>query len=110
MTPPEPGGLGEPGPTERGSAERGERPESAPGRKKSSQPVPGLSPAETSRRYGRYVVLIGLVLVAFAIADTLLKPPRGADGIVPGERVPPFAVPLARGTLHGRRQHRHARA
>jgi hypothetical protein len=69
--------------------------------KKHADVVPGLSPAETSRRYGRYVVLIGLVLVAFAIADTLLKPPRGADGIVPGERVPPFAVPLAAGTLTG---------
>ncbi|MFI5009589.1 MAG: TlpA family protein disulfide reductase [Solirubrobacterales bacterium] len=61
----------------------------------------GLSPAATSRRYGRYVVLIGLVLAALAVTDTLLTPPRGADGIVPGERVPPFAVPLVTGTLEG---------
>jgi hypothetical protein len=101
MTPPEPGGPTEPGPTERGTIERAERPESASGRKKPPPPILGLSPAETSRRYGRYVVLIGLVLVAFAVTDTLLKPPRGADGIVPGERVPPFAVPLATGTLTG---------
>jgi hypothetical protein len=91
MSPPEPGGPDE----------RGERPDAAPAARSTPQIVPGLSPAETSRRYGRYVVLIGLVLVAFAIADTLLKPPRGADGIVPGERVPPFAVPLATGTLTG---------
>lgn len=84
------------------SPERGARSDAAkPGGAKSPQAIPGLSPAETSRRYGRYVVLIGLVLVAFAITDTLLKPPRGVDGIVPGERVPPFAVPLAAGTLKG---------
>jgi hypothetical protein len=64
-------------------------------------PVPGLSPAETSRRYGRYVILIGLVLVAFASAAPRLTAPRGADGIVPGERVPPFAVPLVTGSLKG---------
>ncbi len=57
--------------------------------------------AETSRRYGRYVVTIGLALVALIVADTLLKAPRGADGIVPGERIPPFAVPLVTGMLEG---------
>jgi hypothetical protein len=74
---------------------------SPPERRRPSPAGSGLSAAETSRRYGRYVVAIGLALVALVVADTLLKAPRGADGIVPGEGIPPFALPLVTGTLEG---------
>lgn len=74
---------------------------SPPERRPPSPAGSALSAAETSRRYGRYVVAIGLALVALIVADTLLKAPRGADGIVPGERIPPFAAPLVTGTLEG---------
>jgi hypothetical protein len=72
-----------------------------PEREQPSQVVPGLSASATSRRYGRYATVLGLVLVGLIVLNTLLTKPRGADGIVPGERVPPFAVPLAKGTLEG---------
>jgi hypothetical protein len=51
--------------------------------------------------YGRAVGVIGLVLLAFITLNTLLTAPRGADGIAPGERVPPFALPLATGNVTG---------
>jgi hypothetical protein len=50
---------------------------------------------------GLPVAIVGLVLLAFITINTLLTHPRGADGIVPGERVPPFAVPLANGNVQG---------
>jgi hypothetical protein len=54
-----------------------------------------------SLRYGRYAVAFAVVLVGLIVLNTLLTKPRGVDGIVPGERIPPFAVPLAKGTLEG---------
>lgn len=50
---------------------------------------------------GRAVGVIGLVLLAFITLNTVLTAPRGADGIAPGERVPPFALPLATGNITG---------
>jgi hypothetical protein len=49
----------------------------------------------------RYVAVVGLVLVGLITLNTLLTHPRGASGIAPGEAVPPFAVPLATGSLPG---------
>jgi hypothetical protein len=49
----------------------------------------------------RPVAIVGIVLLAFITLNTLLTSPRGADGIAPGERVPPFAVPLATGGVVG---------
>jgi hypothetical protein len=62
-------------------------------------PPPRLSAPST--RYGSAVAVIGLVLLALVTINTLLTHPRGADGIVPGERAPPFAVPLATGSVQG---------
>jgi hypothetical protein len=50
---------------------------------------------------GLPVAIVGLVLLAFITLNTILTAPRGADGIAPGERVPPFALPLARGNVQG---------
>jgi hypothetical protein len=50
---------------------------------------------------GRIVGVVGLVLLALITLNTLLTAPRGADGIAPGERVPPFALPLASGNVVG---------
>ncbi len=47
------------------------------------------------------VAVVGLVLLAFITLNTVLTAPRGADGIAPGERVPPFALPLATGNVKG---------
>ncbi|HEY7952260.1 MAG TPA: hypothetical protein VID70_04680 [Solirubrobacteraceae bacterium] len=51
--------------------------------------------------YGRAVGVIGLVLLVFITLNTILTAPRGADGIAPGERMPPFALPLATGNIVG---------
>jgi hypothetical protein len=52
-------------------------------------------------RGARPIAIVGLVLVAFITLNTILTAPRGADGIAPGERVPPFALPLASGDVRG---------
>jgi hypothetical protein len=59
-------------------------------------PVPRVNPG-----YGRYVAVVGLVLLGLITLNTLLTHPRGASGIAPGEALPPFAVPLAAGSLEG---------
>jgi hypothetical protein len=60
-------------------------------------PVIGAYP----RRYGRYVGLLGLLILVLITINTALTTPNGARGIEPGHTVPPFAVPLALGTLTG---------
>ncbi|HEV3071354.1 MAG TPA: hypothetical protein VGY76_08020 [Solirubrobacteraceae bacterium] len=50
---------------------------------------------------GLPVAIVGLVLLAFITLNTILTAPRGADGIAPGEQVPPFALPLAIGDVRG---------
>jgi len=54
-------------------------------------------------RAPRYVWLTGLValLVVVVIAGHSLAGSSGAGGIAPGQRIPPFAVPLALGSLNG---------
>ncbi len=52
-------------------------------------------------RYGRYVGLLALVILALLTINTILTKPNGARGIAPGETIPPFAAPLALGTLNG---------
>jgi hypothetical protein len=50
---------------------------------------------------GLPVAIVGLVLLVFITLNTILTAPRGADGIAPGEQVPPFALPLATGNVQG---------
>ena len=52
-------------------------------------------------RFGRYAGLLGLVILALLVLNTLLTKPGGARGIEPGHRVPPFAAPLVGGSLTG---------
>ncbi len=44
---------------------------------------------------------LALLILGLITLNTILTPPRGAGGLVPGARIPPFAVPLAEGTLEG---------
>ena len=55
----------------------------------------------SSPRYGRYVGAIAIVLLALIAINTLLTTPNGSTGVAPGKPLPPFAVPLATGTLNG---------
>lgn len=52
-------------------------------------------------RYARYAGLLGLVVVTLVVVHTLLVGSDGVAGIAPGQRLAPFAVPLALGTLQG---------
>jgi hypothetical protein len=52
-------------------------------------------------RYGRYVGLLALVILALVTVNTIETKPNGAKGIEPGHAIPPFAAPLALGTLSG---------
>ena len=58
-------------------------------------------PEPTGPRYGRYVGVLGLLIVVLITLNTALTKPNGAAGIEPGHRLAPFAVPLALGTLNG---------
>jgi hypothetical protein len=52
-------------------------------------------------RYGRYLALLGVLIVALIAINTVLTKPNGARGVEPGRRIPPFALPLATGTMRG---------
>jgi hypothetical protein len=54
-----------------------------------------------SPRIGRYAGLIGVVLLVAIVVSSLLVHRSGLTGIAPGQRVAPFAVPLALGNLSG---------
>jgi hypothetical protein len=53
------------------------------------------------RHYGRYVGVLGLVIVALITVNTVLTKPNGATGIAPGRPLAPFAVPLVLSELKG---------
>jgi hypothetical protein len=52
-------------------------------------------------RYARYAGLVGFVVIVLVVITTLLAKSDGASGIAPGQKLPPFAVPLALGSLQG---------
>jgi hypothetical protein len=52
-------------------------------------------------RYGRWVGVLALVILALITLNTILTPSNGLAGLAPGVRMPPFAVPLATGNLQG---------
>jgi hypothetical protein len=52
-------------------------------------------------RYGRYAGLFVLLLVLLLLVNSLLHKPAGSTGIPPGQRLAPFAVPLALSALKG---------
>jgi hypothetical protein len=57
--------------------------------------------ARPDPRYGRYVGVLALLIIGLVTITTLASKPSGITGIQPGRAVPPFAVPLALGTLSG---------
>src|ERR1700742_3362013 len=67
-----------------------------------------MSPSEprgprprTTPRYGGIVGIVALVILVLITVNTLVTKPNGVKGLAPGEQLPPFAVPLALGTLNG---------
>lgn len=62
-----------------------------------------MSPSErrSTPRYGGYVGLLALLILALITINTIVTKPNGVKGLAVGERMPPFAVPLALGTLNG---------
>jgi hypothetical protein len=60
-----------------------------------------VGPQRAAPRYGGYVGLLALVIVALITINTIVTKPNGAKGLAPGERIPPFAVPLALGDMVG---------
>jgi hypothetical protein len=58
-------------------------------------------PAFVAPRYGRWVGVLALVILALITLNTVLTPSNGLAGIEPGARLPPFATPLATGDLQG---------
>lgn len=64
-----------------------------------------MSPPEraqvTTPRYGLYAGLFLLLIIGLLILNSLLAKPAGTTGIPPGQRLPPFAVPLALSSLVG---------
>ncbi len=61
----------------------------------------GHRPPPEPPRYGRYVGLLAVLVLVLITINTIVTEPNGASGIAPGEPLPPFAVPLATGTLKG---------
>ena len=57
--------------------------------------------AHQGRRYGRYVGILGVLIVVLITINTALTKPNGATGIEPGQPLAPFAVPLVRGDVNG---------
>jgi hypothetical protein len=58
-------------------------------------------PRRTPPRYGGYVGLLALLIIVLITINTIVTKPNGVKGLAPGERAPPFAVPLALGNLNG---------
>jgi hypothetical protein len=53
------------------------------------------------QRYGPYLAVLGLVILVLVAINTALTKPTGVAGVQPGSGLPPFAVPLATGTVSG---------
>jgi hypothetical protein len=58
-------------------------------------------PARAAPRYGGYVGLLALLIIALITINTIVTKPNGVKGLAEGEAAPPFAVPLALGSLTG---------
>jgi AhpC/TSA family protein len=53
------------------------------------------------RRYGWFLALVALVLIAYVSLNTLRSEHVGSTGLKVGSRLPPFAAPLALGGVDG---------
>jgi hypothetical protein len=52
-------------------------------------------------RYGRYVGILGVLVVVLFVINATLTRSNGVGGIEPGHRLAPFALPLALGKVNG---------
>jgi hypothetical protein len=52
-------------------------------------------------RYGRYVGLLAVLILVLIAINTIVTKPNGGSGFAPGEKIAPFAVPLALSALKG---------
>ncbi len=89
-------------PSEPGSPEPGTS-EPARGASEPGSPPAGRSPISPASlpHYGRYAGLLAIVILVLITINTITTKPNGVKGLAPGERMPPFAVPLALGSLVG---------
>ena len=72
------------------------------GRAGAPGPDGGDPPVEVQPpRYGRYVALLAIVVLVLITINTISTKPNGGAGVGAGEKLPPFAVPLALGNLQG---------
>jgi AhpC/TSA family protein len=54
-----------------------------------------------AHRYGWFVAIVGVALIAYASLNTLRTHSVGSQGLKIGSKVPPFAAPLALGNIDG---------
>jgi hypothetical protein len=54
-----------------------------------------------TRRYGWFLALVAAALIAYVSINTLRSDHVGSAGLKVGSRLPPFAAPLALGTVNG---------
>jgi hypothetical protein len=66
-----------------------------------SQPEPPLPEPRRIPRYGGYVGLLAVLILVLITINTIVTKPNGVKGLAPGERLAPFAVPLALSNLNG---------
>jgi hypothetical protein len=59
------------------------------------------APKRATPRYGGYVGLLVILILVLITINTIVTKPNGVKGLAPGEHLPPFAVPLALGSLNG---------
>ena len=59
------------------------------------------APKRSTPRYGGYVGLLVVLILVLITINTIVTKPNGVKGLAHGERLPPFAVPLALGSLSG---------
>jgi len=85
------------------------RSESEPVRAQTARSQPGREDAGGAterggaprRSYGRYLGVLAVAILAVVAINSELRGSDEVAGVAPGHTVPPFAVPLARGTLTG---------
>jgi hypothetical protein len=58
-------------------------------------------PGPQGSRYGWFVGVLVLLIVAYITVNTIRTHPNGASGVAPGRPLPPFAVPLVLSSLNG---------
>jgi hypothetical protein len=81
-------------------AEGPARPERAPATG-SPPDIPPPAPPPGASRYGWFVGLVAILIIAYITINTATTPSLGSRGVTPGRPLPPFAVPLALSDLQG---------